>query len=36
VARAEQVVRLLLVEADRAADVRADLAVGDDAVDTYD
>ena len=32
VARAEQVVRLLLVQADRAADVGADLGVGDDAV----
>ena len=33
VARAEQVVRLLLVQADRAAHVGADLGVGDDAVD---
>ena len=32
VARAEQVVGLLLVQADRAADVGADLGVGDDAV----
>ena len=33
VARAEQVVRLLLVQADRAAHVGADLGVGDDTVD---
>ena len=32
VARAQEVVRLLLVERDGAADVRADLRVGDDAV----
>ena len=32
VARAQQVVRLLLVQGDGAADVRADLGVRDDAV----
>ena len=32
VARAQEVVRLLLVQCDGAADVRADLGVGDDAV----
>ncbi len=32
VARAQQVVGLLLVQGDGAADVRADLGVGDDAV----